>query len=157
MHRAHRFGHAVGQRDRVYCKRMNIRPDFAFRFTKNLPDLAQHGIGVGAVVERFRLGCYFKPDQRRICGPQDRWPQIGGCVVQQQNHICRAPCSLQPQRRADCTVALIGQQQKTKPLRDGQCQQQHGQQLAPQGLRKQTAQGGKIQFHCISLTSAAKL
>ena len=54
-------------------------------------------------------------------------------------------------------VALVGQQQKAKPLRDGQCQQQHGQQLPPQGLRKQPGQEGEALVHGSSLTSAARL
>jgi len=140
-----------------YCDGIDICPDFPRRIVQDLPDLAYNKISITAVVGRFRLGAHRKPDQRRIRRPQDGRAQTRRGIVQQQDHICRTPCRLQPQGRPHGPVALIRQEQKAQSLRDGQCQQQHGQQLTPQGLRKQPAQKGEAPVHGSALTSAARL
>lgn len=43
---------------------MNICTHFPFRLAKDLPDLAQHQVRLGAVVKRFRFWPNFEPDQR---------------------------------------------------------------------------------------------
>lgn len=61
---------------------MNISANLTVRLAKNLPDLAQNNIRLGAVMWRFRSCPNFEPHQRRVCRPQDGWAQLGGGVVQ---------------------------------------------------------------------------
>jgi hypothetical protein len=136
---------------------VNISANFPFWLAKDLADLAQNYVRFGAVVGRRRLGPDFKPDKRRICRAEDRRTQISGGAVQKQDNICGAPCSLKSKGCTDRSVPLVGQQQQAKPLRDGQRQEQHDQQLPAKRLREQLAQYREARAHGIALTSAARL
>jgi hypothetical protein len=43
---------------------MNIGANFTLRFAKNLPDLAQNNIRIGAIMWSFRFGTHDEPNQR---------------------------------------------------------------------------------------------
>ena len=136
---------------------MNIGANFPFRLAKDLADLAQNHVRLGAVVGRCRLGPDFKPDKRRIRRAEYRRAQISGGAIQKQDNICSAPCRLQPEGCTNRPVPLVCQQQQAKPLCDGQRQKQHDQQLPAKRLREELAQHREARAHGIALTSAARL
>ncbi len=111
---------------------MNIGADIPVWLAKNLPYLAKNQVRPGAVVGRFRAGAHFEPDERRVCRTQDGGAQMAGGAVEEQGHVGCASCCLQPQRRPHGAIAFVRQQQEAKPLRDGQRQEQHDQQLSPE-------------------------
>jgi hypothetical protein len=91
---------------------MNIGANFPFRLAKDLADLAQNHVRLGAVVGRCGLGPDFKPDKRRICREEYRHAQISGGAVQKQDNIRGAPCRFQPECSANRPVPLVCQQQQ---------------------------------------------